>query len=134
MMEEPACACVRVRVRVCVHPQPCKQAGPKERTQDPRPLPLCPDRLSVMSAALGFIQSTSVLLLLTQEFHFRTVTASSGTRSQASYGLPRARLLPALPAHTLTQPQPSHGVISSDSQLHCTSSVSEQGQEGNIAS
>lgn len=101
----------RVSMCVCVHPPPALQIGQtqgmcfsRKGCRILRGCPLCPDRLSVTSAVLGFIQSTSVLLLLIQEFHFRTVAASSGTWSQASYGLPRAHQPPALPAHALTQP------------------------------
>lgn len=116
------CACARARPPSALESAP-GMLPQQERTEDPRPQPPCPDRLSVMSAALGFVQSTSVLIL-TQEFHFRTVMASSGNASQAGYGLPRACPSPALPPHSPFQPQPNPWSNQYDSYLHCTSYVS----------
>lgn len=109
-MEERVNVCACVSACVCPPPSPgsCPRNVPQqERTEDPRPQPPCPNGIAMMSAAFGFVQSTSVLLILTQEFHFGAVTASSGSMSQASYGLPGpARPQPCLPA-LHSQPQPS---------------------------
>lgn len=67
-MHIPMCACVCVCMCACVNPPALAVApGMLHWQEEKRLLGLspCPDGLSVMSAALGLIQKTSVLLILT---------------------------------------------------------------------